>query len=188
MSNFLLSPPSSFPLLWCTTSSWLGKCLASTNSLVMTSTSTHCILDSLPQNPNKLVDSKPICGAMQREDSGHLMMDSKYVVGSKYWRVQCDLWVTTKEGNVKEVPGGGIWRWWCGDVEEVVLGRWDGLQPLVLWHQSFAMHVCFPLLLNLHVAHCVIRALSGHKFWPWPHTTLIALQQVFLVRPLCLGG
>ena len=136
-SYFLLSPPSSFPLLWCAMSSWLGKCLASTNSLMMTLTLTHCVLDSLPQNPNKLINSKPICGTMQWEDPGLLMM--------------------------------------------------DGLQPLVLWHQSFATHVCFTLLLNLHVAHCVFRALSGHKSWPWPHATLITLQQVSLVRPQFSG-
>ena len=109
MSNFPLSPPSSFPL-WCAMSSRSGKCLASTNSLMMSLTLTRCILDSLPQNPNKLIDSKPICGTTQWEDPGCLMMDAKYVVGSKYWRVWHDLWATTKEGNIKEVPGVGVFR------------------------------------------------------------------------------
>ena len=36
------------------------------------------------------------------------MMDAKYVVGSKYWRMRHDLWVMTKEGNIKEVLGVGV--------------------------------------------------------------------------------
>ena len=66
--NFMLSPASSIPLLWCAMSSWLGKCLASTNSLMMTLRPTHCILDSLPQNPNKLVNSKspPVAQCSQK--------------------------------------------------------------------------------------------------------------------------
>ena len=75
---------------------------------MMSLTLTHCVLDSLPQNPNKLIDSKPICGTMQREDPGHLMTDAKYAVGSKYWRVRHDLWVMMKESNVKEVLGVGV--------------------------------------------------------------------------------
>ena len=155
MSNFPLSPPSSFPLLWCTTSSWSGKCLASTNSLVMTSTSTHCALDSLPQNPNKLIDSKPICGTMQREDPGHLMTDAKYAVGSKYWRVWCDLWVTTKEGNVKEVPGGGwvgyleVMTWGCGGSCPWAMG-WVAALGLV------ASIICYACMFSapLEPSHC----------------------------------
>ena len=54
------------------------------------------------------------------------MMDAKYAVGSKYWRVQDDLWVMTKEGNIKEVPGVGVFGgddvgMWIGNTVETLL-------------------------------------------------------------------
>ena len=50
----------------------------------------------------------PTNSSTPKEDSGCPTTDAKYAVGGKYCRVRRDLWVTTKEGSVEEVPGVGV--------------------------------------------------------------------------------